>query len=112
MKTEPLIPDRTIAMSGQPAKPPVKPVQEGFPDYAGFGQPEDILARMRLLNWICEQVGNGSVEAKEGEYVLATDGRILGVGEDAEELHARVISAEPELENARLVAYFIPRLDY
>ena len=80
--------------------------------YPGFGSDEDILARINLLDWICEQYVNGNVQAKVGDYILATDGRILGVGEDSEELHNRVVAAEPELLHARLVGYFVPLSEY
>src|SRR5580698_161404 len=81
---------------------------DGWPNYPGFGDPDDVLARMKLLEWIWEQLGNGNVAAKVGEYVLATDRRILGVGEDDEELWQRIVTAEPNLANARVVGYRVP----
>jgi hypothetical protein len=101
-------------MSENPPKVPETefPPSDGWPGYPGFGSEEDSLARIRLLDWICQQIWEGKVEVKVGDYVLATDGRILGVGPDATELHDRVVAAEPALQNARLVAYFVPLTEY
>ncbi len=84
----------------------------GMPTYPGFGSQDDAQARIRLIDWICEQLVQGNVHAKVGDYILATEGRILGVGDDPDELHERVVSAEPGLRNARLVGYFVPLADY
>ena len=81
------------------------------PDYPGFGSREDIQARMVLLWWIWEQVATGAVKAEPGDHVLATDGRILAVGRDADELFHRVIDTEPTLRNARIVGYNVPARD-
>ena len=92
-----------------PASQP--PEADGWPDYPGFGSPEDVLARMDLLDWIREQLGKG-LKAEPGDHILATDGRILGVGPDRDEILRRVVEAEPALRNARLVGYDIPPRDY
>lgn len=98
-------------MSAKPSAT-VSSTGDAMPNYPGFGSPDDIQIRIRLLDWIREQVANGNVQAKVGDYLLATDGRILGVGDDPEELYRRVITAEPSLHNARLVGYFVPLSDY
>ncbi len=82
------------------------------PNYPGFGSQDDIQARIQLLDWIREQIENGNVQVKVGDHILATEGRILGVSDDPEELHRRVVTAEPDLCNARLVGYFVPLSDY
>jgi hypothetical protein len=94
-------------MSANPSTP-VQNTEDSFPNYPGFGDPDDVLARINLLEWIWEQIGNGSVQVKVGDYVLATDGRILGTGEDDEELWRRIVAAEPSLANARVVGYRVP----
>jgi hypothetical protein len=86
----------------------VENTEDGYPNYPGFGEPEDVLARMKLLSWICEQIGNGNAPANVGDYVLATDGRILGVGENDRKLWQRRVTGEPSLANARVVGYRIP----
>jgi hypothetical protein len=85
---------------------------EGFPNYPGFGEPDDIHARIMLLDWICEQLVKGNVTAEVGDYILATDGRILGVSKDPDGLHLRLIEEDPGLLNARIVAYRVPLSDY
>jgi len=94
-------------MTANPPQTPT-PTEDGFPTYPGFGSREDILARMQLLDWICQQVGNRVIETAVGDYVLATDDRILGVGQDAAELHRNAVEVEPDLRNARLVGYRVP----
>jgi|GEM_PF-7105501 len=66
------------------AMPPPVPDKDldGFPDYPGFGSMEDAIARMKLLDRIPTQLGSVKIEANVGDYVLATDGRILGVRPD------------------------------
>jgi hypothetical protein len=100
-------------MSENHAKTPVPefPASEGWPDYPGFGSEEDVQARIRLLDWIRDQIGV-TIHPKVGDCVLATEWRILGVGRDPEELHDRVVAAEPALRNARLVAYCVPLSEY
>lgn len=98
-------------MTDNPPTPPDSrtefPPSDGWPDYPGFGSREDILARMKLLDWICTQIGV-TVHPEVGDYVLATDGRILGCGPDSDELYRRVVEAEPALQNARVVEYRRP----
>jgi hypothetical protein len=69
-----------------------------------FDDPDDFAARIAVLDWITAQVGV-TVDAKPGQYVLGTVGRILGVGDDPEELHNRVFGAEPELASKLVVGY-------
>lgn len=83
------------------------PPSEGWPDYPGFGSPEDVRARMDLLDWLRSQIGV-TVHPRVGDYIWATDGRILGFGPDDEELERRILGAEPELRNARVVGYRLP----
>lgn len=90
---------------------PEFPPSEGWPDYPGFGSKEDSVARMKLLDWLCTQIGV-TIHPEVGDYVLATDGRILGFGPDDEELYRRVVEAEPALRNARLVGYRVPLREY
>ena len=66
--------------------------------------PDDFVARIELLDWITQQVGV-TVDAKPGQYVLGTVGRILGVGDDPGELHRRVFAAEPGLASVLVVGY-------
>jgi len=81
------------------------------PDYPGFGSREDTQARMVLVWWIWEQLATRAVKAEPGDHILATDGRILAVGRNSEELFRRVIEAEPALRNARIVGYNVPARD-
>ncbi|MCI0702138.1 MAG: hypothetical protein L0241_13730 [Planctomycetia bacterium] len=78
---------------------PELPASEGWPDYPGFGSPDDVQARIKLLQWISTQ----EIEGNVGDYILATDGRILGVGPNIDELSEKIFAAEPELQNARIV---------
>jgi hypothetical protein len=98
-------------VNATPSSTEVKP-DDGYPNYPGFGDPDDIHARIMLLEWIQEQIANGNVQAKVGDYVLATDGRILGVSQDPDELHSRLLIDDPSLANARLVAYLVPLVDF
>ena len=98
-------------MSANPSIPHAETGDSMLP-YPGYGTPEDTQACIKLLDWICEQYGNGNVKAKVGDFILATDGRILGVGDNSDELYQRVIAAEPSLGNARLVEYFVPLSEY
>ncbi len=91
-----------------PAPPESEPL---WPPYPEYGTDAYALARMRILVWIPDQLGPGKIEANPGDYVLATDGRILGVGPDEAELDLRVLAAEPELRHARLVVTRIPYPD-
>ena len=54
---------------------------------------------------------SGAVVANVGDYILATEGRIVGVGPDLEELHRQFVEPNPELQNIRMLAYFVPELD-
>ena len=83
------------------------PEADGWPDYPGFGSPEDVLARMDLLDWICAQIGV-TIHPQVGDHIVATDGRILGYGPDADEVFRRVLEAEPALRDARIVGYDVP----
>lgn len=83
-----------------------------WPNYPGFGSPEDVLVRIHLLDWIKEQIGNGNVQANVGDYILATEGRILGVGRDRDELDRRVNETDPSMLNARVVGYQVPFTEY
>ncbi|MCE9561243.1 MAG: hypothetical protein K8U57_04235 [Planctomycetes bacterium] len=98
------------------ANPPPVPEREsdpdGFPTYPGFGSADDVQARIRLLQWIPVQLAAEGLELQVGDYVLATDGRILGFGPDFEELNRRIEAAEPEMRNARVVVIRIPPRDY
>jgi hypothetical protein len=96
-------------MSENPPKVPVSefPPSEGWPDYPGFGSKEDVLTRMKLLDWVGTQIGV-TIHPTVGDYVLATDGRILGFGPDGDELDRQLVAAEPALRNARVVAYRVP----
>jgi hypothetical protein len=96
-------------MSANAAPAPV--IEGGFPDYPGFGSPEDVDARI-LLSWIWEQLGSGGVKAEVGDYVLATEGRIVGVGPDLNELDHQLMATEPELRNARVVVYRVSPTEY
>ncbi|WP_439622920.1 hypothetical protein [Gemmata sp.] len=80
--------------------------------YPGIGSREDVLARIEILEWITTQLGKNGIDPAVGDYVLATDGRILGYGPDPEEVHRRVFEAEPDLKRARLVAISIPPLEW
>jgi hypothetical protein len=84
---------------------------DGWPDYPGFGSDEDVLARMELLGWVRRQLAEGKVQAEPGSHILATDGRILGVGKNSDELFQRVIEREPALANARIVECNLPPLE-
>lgn len=75
--------------------------------YPGFGSREDVLARMEILEWIPTQLGKHGIAPAVGDYVLATDGRILGYGPDLEELSDRVEAAEPAMRNSRVVVHRI-----
>jgi hypothetical protein len=92
--------------------PASEPAAEGWPPYPEYGTDEDALARMKLLEWIWQQVSEGQVKVEPGDHVLATDGRIVGVGRDRDEVLRRVLEAEPALRNARLVAYDVPPPGY
>ena len=92
-----------------PASQP--PETDGWPDYPGFGSPEDVHARIVLLDWLCAQIGV-TVHPEVGDFVLATDGRILGFGPDLDELNRRIFAAEPELQNARVVGFTVPPREY
>ncbi|MBX9622765.1 MAG: hypothetical protein K2X82_03030 [Gemmataceae bacterium] len=65
---------------------------------------EEFLARVRLLDWISDQIAAGAVTPADGDCILATDGRILGHGPDRGELFRRLVAAEPALGAARIVA--------
>jgi hypothetical protein len=98
-------------MSENPPNPSTSssefPPSEGWPDYPGFGSKEDVIARMKLLDWLYSQIGV-TIHPEVGDYVLATDGRILGFGPDGDELERQLLAAEPGLRNARVVQYRIP----
>ena len=81
---------------------------DAYPNYPGFGDPDDVHERIMLLKWIMDQIANRNVQGKEGEYILATDGRILGVGDNEPELWRRIVTSEPSLANARVVGYRVP----
>lgn len=87
------------------------PASDGWPDYPGFGSDEDVLARMKLLEWVRQQLAEGKGQAEPGSHILATDARILGVGKNSDELFQRVIAADPALANARIVEYNLPPLE-
>lgn len=100
-----------------PTQPPPDraefPAEDGWPDYPGFGSPDDVLARMNLLDWISTQLGQNGIEPQVGDYLLATDGRILGYGPDLDELHRKIEEAEPGLlKHARVVGISIPPREY
>ncbi|HEV3384741.1 MAG TPA: hypothetical protein VG097_07990 [Gemmata sp.] len=97
-------------MTANPPTTELKP-DDGWPDYPGFGDPDDVVARIHILQWIHEQIANGNVTVKIGDCILAIEGRILGVGEDPEKLHRRVFAANPTLKNARVVGYFVYSYD-
>jgi hypothetical protein len=92
-------------MSAEP--PPVAAPPDPFD-----AESEEVQARIRLLDWVIAQIGTDAIAPRVGDYVLATDGRILGVGPDLDELDRRVLAAEPELRTARLVAYRVPPFEY
>lgn len=91
--------------------PASEPAAEGWPPYPEYGTDEDALARMKLLEWVRQQLVEGKVQAEPGSHILATDGRILGVGKNSDELFQRVIEADPALANARIVEYSLPPLE-
>lgn len=93
-------------MSAQPRPTPL-PEEPEYRPYPGYGSDEDTQARIRLIEWIGEQLGEGKVEVRPGDYVLATEWRILGVGPDLEELNRRAEEAEPAIARARVVAHRI-----
>ena len=43
--------------SSTPASSTEFPPSEGWPDYPGFGSKEDVLAQMKLLDWLLAQIG-------------------------------------------------------
>jgi hypothetical protein len=88
--------------------PPAPEAEFDWPPYPEFGTDADALARMKLFDWILAQLAEGKVRAEPGDHILATDGRILGVGPDSDELFRRVIEAEPALRHARIVEHTIP----
>lgn len=69
--------------------------------------PGEFQERIRLLNWAEAQVGTDGVDPEVGDYVIATDGRLLGYGPDYDDLFRRVVT-EAGLEGARLVAFRVP----
>lgn len=87
------------------------PASEGWPDYPGFGSVDDVIARMHLLDWIRSQI-DVTIRPEVGDYILATDGRILGFGPDSDELFNKVVDAEPALKNARIVVYRVPPCEW
>jgi hypothetical protein len=100
-------------MSANPPKPPETefPPSEGWPDYPGFGSDDDVHARILLLDWLQSQIGV-TIHPQVGDWVLATDGRILGFGPDADELERQLWEKEPELRNARVVAHRVRPLEW
>ena len=58
------------------------------------------------------QLASGVVVANVGDYIFATEGRILGIGPDLEEMDRQILDAEPELPNERVAAYFVPLQEY
>lgn len=66
--------------------------------------PGEAEARIRLLMWLGEQIAAGAVEPQPGDWVLATDGRIIGHGPDPAEVERRAVEADPTLKGARIVA--------
>jgi hypothetical protein len=92
--------------ANRPPDPPTPatefPPSEGWPDYPGFGSKEDVLARMKLIDWLHAQIGV-TVHPQVGDYVLATDGRVLGYGPDGDEVERQLLEVEPGLRNARIV---------
>ena len=89
-----------------PETNPEFPASAGWPDYPGFGSSDDILARMKLLDWLHAQVGV-TIHPQVGDYVLGTEGRVLGFGPDGDELERQLFEAEPELQKARVVGFRI-----
>src|SRR5262245_30843249 len=85
---------------------------EDWPPYPEYGSQEDVHARMMLLKWIWEQLATGAVKVEPGDHVLATDGRILGVDRDGDELLRRLLEAEPALRKARIVGYTVTPYEY
>jgi len=73
---------------------------------------EEVQARIRLLDWLTAEIACGAVAAKVGDYVVAAEGRILGVGPDLEKLTEEIQLADPGLSQSRTVAYCIPHADY
>lgn len=73
--------------------------------------PGEFQERIRLLNWAEAQVGTDGVHPQVGDFVLATDGRILGYGPDYDDLYRRVV-AEAGLEGSRLVGFQVPPTDW
>jgi hypothetical protein len=98
-------------MSANPSTVSELPQPDGWPAYPGFGSDEDALARMQLLAWISGQIGV-TIHPKPGDHILATDGRVLGVGPDSDELFRQVIEADPALQNVRIVEYTVPPLEW
>jgi hypothetical protein len=97
-----------------PPNPPSStefPPSDGWPDYPGFGSPEDVIARMKLIDWLHTQIGV-AVHPQVGDYVFATDGRVLGHGPDGDALLDRLFEAEPELQKARIVQIQIAPAEY
>lgn len=96
-------------MSENPPRLPESefPASAGWPDYPGFGSDDDVHARILLLDWLRSQIGV-TVHPKVGDWVLATDGRVLGFGPDPDELERQLWEKEPELRNARVVQCQIP----
>lgn len=96
-------------MSATPPNEPQTefPPSEGWPDYPGFGSDDDVHARILLLDWLRSQIGV-TVRPEPGDWVLATDGRVLGHGPDPDEVYDRVVEAEPALRNARIVQCKVP----
>ena len=84
----------------------VPPADEPLPDLP----PGEFQERIRLLNWAEDRIGTDGVDPAVGDYVIATDGRVLGYGPDYDDLYRRVVT-EAGLEGQRLVAFRVLPID-
>lgn len=78
----------------------------------GDWPPGEVQARIRLLMWINDQIAAGVIDPPAGDRVLATDGRILGHGPDADEVERQAMEADPSLRTARVVASKVAPADW
>lgn len=73
--------------------------------------PGEFQERIRLLNWAEAQVGAGVIRPRVGDWVLATDGCILGYSPDYDDLYHRVVTVAG-LGGSRLVGFQITPTDW
>jgi hypothetical protein len=68
-------------------------------------------AVMATYFWLDEQRQAGAFEAYRGQYIVAADKKILGIGPDTEEIVRKAMETDPALRRERIIAIDLPTLD-